>query len=317
MDEIEFLVQEGSDQKVFDLSELVTSISYSHEFNKVSKLSFSYLKAAGRMFTPGSIIRFRYNKQPIFYGFIFETTHKHKTIEVVAYDQLRYLKAKDTLMYESYTVGKLIKVICGRVNVKPGNIADTGFVLPNKVIRNKTYIDMITDGISDTLIGTKKKFIIRDDYGSIGLHDVETLKLPLIFGDESFVYGYSYKRSIDGETYNRIKLAQKKDKTLDQSCIAEDTSNQKRWGILQYYDEVDENISPALVKKKAQDLLKRYNQEERSFSISCIGDTRVRAGSGINILLSNLGINHYFLVDKVSHKFTKNKIHTMEVELKL
>ena len=60
--------------------------------------------------------------------------------------------------------------------------------------------------------------------------------------------------------------------------------------------------------------LKYYNQEEKKFTLPCLGDTRVRGGSGVYIDIAELGLKQWALVDKVNHKF-KGSIHTMDLEL--
>ena len=66
--------------------------------------------------------------------------------------------------------------------------------------------------------------------------------------------------------------------------------------------------------EKAEKLLKHYNQEEKKFTLPCLGDTRVRGGSGVYIDIAELGLKQWALVDKVNHRF-KGSIHTMDLEL--
>lgn len=313
---IQFLIQDSADQQVYDLSEMVVDINYSTEFNAVGKLTFSYLKKVGRMFIPGSIVKFVYDGHGIFYGYIFETHNTNKNeITVTAFDQLRYFKNKDSMLMKRFTTGKLVKSICRRFNLKAGNIADTGYTLPDQLIRNKTLLDVVVDTLTDTLVATQKKYHIQDDFGSVGLHEEKDLRLPLILGDYAHTFSYDYGRSIDGDTYNKIKLAQKQGEVLNQTFIAEDEPNQMKWGILQFYDEVDEKLTPSQIQEKAKELLKLYNHETRSLNIECLGDKRVRAGSGIKVVLSNLKIDQYFMVKSATHKFSKKGAHTMSLEL--
>lgn len=315
---MEFLIQDKADNKIYDVSEIVSDVSYTTELNSVGKLTFSYLKQ-GRMFIPGSIVRFKYNETKVFYGYIFKAGNtESEMLTVTAYDQLRYLKYKDGLMIENFTVGKLVKFICDKQKLKWGMVEDSKFKLVDKLFRGKTYLDMIQECIDETLIGTKKKYILYDDFGNISLKEAKNLKLPIMIGDESFAYGYSYTRSIDGETYNRIKIAQKQqdkngDTFLNQTYVVDDPATQAKWGVLQYYEEVDENMDKTRIMQRANDLLRLYNNEERKLSLPCLGDARVRAGTSIRVLLSNLGIDKYFIVKNVSHSF--GKVHTMDLEL--
>lgn len=61
------------------------------------KLTFKVVKDAKLNFAEGDAVRLRINGKNVFYGFVFKKQRdKEKTISVTAYDQLRYLKNKDT-----------------------------------------------------------------------------------------------------------------------------------------------------------------------------------------------------------------------------
>ena len=88
-----------------------------------------------------------------------------------------------------------------------------------------------------------------------------------------------------------------------------------KWGILQYYDTVDEKVNASA---KANALLKLYNQKTKSLKINGVfGDLRVRAGTQVVIRLDldDTKISHYMLVEKVTHKFNANH-HSMDLTLK-
>lgn len=320
---MEFLVENSADGKIYDLSETVLNITYSTVMNNgAGKLTFDYIKQ-GIMFSNGSIISFKDSKdEGVFYGFMFNTTNsKGDIISAVAYDQLRYLKYKDSLMLKNFTAGKLLKFLCDKRKLKWGMVEDTKHTLEDKISRNKTDLDVIYEASSETLIATSKMYIMYDNFGKVNYQEANNLKLPLILGDNSLAYGYSYQRSIDGETYNRIKIAQKKkDKEgntyLDQTFVTDDPETQRKWGILQYYEEVDEGITQARIMQRGKDLLRLYNREERSLSLACIGDSRVIAGKSIKVQLANLQIDAWFIVSKATHNYEGSK-HTMEIEVRM
>jgi len=316
---VEFIVQNKDDNKIYDFSNIVSKPEYTTELNNgAGKLSFEYLKQ-GVMLAPGSIVRFKDDTSNIFYGYIFPSKNSDADmLSATAYDQLRYFKYKDSIMVNNYSVSKLTTNICNKQKLKYGSIEETGYNLGDVLYKGKTYLDMVYSAISDTLVATKKKYILYDDYGSISLKEANNLRLPLIIGDESLAYGYDYERSIDGETYNKIKIAKKSVDSsdnlfLDQTVVAEDLNNQAKWGILQYYEEVDANTTEAVRKQRATDLLKLYNAEEKKLSIKCLGDSRVKAGTSIRVILSNLMIDQYFIVKRAVHYYYS--IHTMDLEL--
>ncbi|HAY3897735.1 TPA: hypothetical protein JRS25_003678 [Escherichia coli] len=318
-DSHEFIIQNIVSKRIFDMSEVVEGdITWdSEERNGASRLSFSYM--SGDMFPNGSIVRFKYKGTNIFYGYIFKTECDEKGIKkVTAYDSLRYFKYKDTKVFKGTTLDKLIReIMVGRPAMKAGVIKSTGYVLPDKIEDNKTYLDMIYDAMEDTLLATNKRYVLYDKFGTLQLVEAEELKLPIILGNESYALGFSYEVSIDGESYNRVKLAKdNKDTGVRESYIVQDSKTMAQWGVLQYYDKVSDNLNPAQIKEKAEKLLKLYNRAEKSLSIPALGDSRVRGGSGIFIDIDDrdIKINQWALVKKANHKFNGPQ-HTMDLEL--
>ena len=65
------------------------------------KLEFTVVKCAGLNFQEGDPVKLTVDGTPMFYGFVFKKKRdKGPTIDVVAFDQSRYLKNKDTLTEE-------------------------------------------------------------------------------------------------------------------------------------------------------------------------------------------------------------------------
>ena len=76
---------------------------------------------------------------------------------------------------------------------------------------------------------------------------------------------YDYESSIDSDTYNQIKLTYDNSETGKREIyMAKDSSNIEKWGVLQYFDTIDEKTNGAV---KARALLDLYNQKTRSLQI--------------------------------------------------
>ena len=144
---------------------------------------------------------------------------------------------------------------------------------------------------------------------------MESMKLDLLI-DQETGENFSYQSSIDGETYNRIKLSYDNGQTGRRDIyIAEHGENINRWGMLQYFENIRETTN---AKAKANALLELYNRKTRTLSIAnALGDARVRGGTGVGIIL-NLGdqlVQNYMLVEKVKHVFYENE-HRMDLTLR-
>lgn len=311
---IKFIVNvEG---KNYDISELISKVSFSDTLNDgCSTLEFSYID---RNFAikNGSAVRFTYNSTKIFYGYVFRiSSNKENEISVTAYDQLRYCKMRDSITVKRDTVTSLVRKMCNQLNLKIGELTDTKYILSTNIQEDTSWLDIIYSGISETKKHTNDRYLLRDEFGTIAIRDLNDLKLNLILGDKNLAYDYTYENSIDEDYYNQIKILLKGDSKKDNQYIyKKDNSAISDYGLLQYY-EVMYNSNEAKAKVKAEKLLKRYNQEAEMLSISCLGDTSVRAGTSFYGSIEDINLNRRLTVKSVTHNFLP--VHTMDVEAKI
>ncbi|SCL85130.1 XkdQ/YqbQ family protein [Sporanaerobacter sp. PP17-6a] len=301
--------------KMYEISELVTKVSYTDKFNDgCSKLEFSYIND-DLVITNGSGVSFIYDGANIFSGFVFKVNRdSKKEISVTAYDQLRYCKAKDTIVVKNNTVTDLVKKMCNYFGLKTGTLSDTGYKLPTSAQDDKTWLDIVYDAIGDTLRNKGAWYSLRDEFGSIAIRDLKELRLNLILGDESFVYDYEHEKSIDDEFYNQVKLVSGNEKTGKADAYkVYDSKSIEKYGLLQYFEKLDKNYNASQAKAKADNLLKLYNREMETLSLKCLGDVRIRAGSSFYGQISDIALNKRLIVKSVTHEFLP--AHTMDLEL--
>jgi hypothetical protein len=310
---MEFLVEVNG--KIYEISELVKSVSFTDSLNDgCSKLEFSYLDDE-LVVTNGSVIRFKYNEEDIFYGYVFKVKQaKNKEINVTAYDQLRYCKAKDTIVVRGDTVTSLVKKMCNYFGLSAGVLTDTGYPLATSIQDDKTWLDIIYSAIGDTLTNKGAWYVLRDEFGGIAVRDLVDLQLNLVLGDESLCYDYEYEKSIDDNFYNQIKLASDNETTGKREVyIARDGDSISSYGLLQYFEVLDKNANTSQAKSKADMLLSLYNRETETVSLDCIGDTRIRAGSSFFGRIDDIALNKRLIVRSVTHDFLP--AHTMSLEV--
>jgi Phage late control gene D protein (GPD). len=279
------------------------------------QLTFDYLYD-GVNFTEGNNLSFKVDNKKIFNGFIFtQKRDKEGTISVTAYDQLRYLKNKDTYVYTNKTAGEFIKMVAKDYNLNVGTIEDTGYKIASRVEENTALFDMIGNALDLTVTNKKEMYVLYDDFGALTLKNIASMKLNLLI-DEETGQNYSYSSSIDDNTYNKVKLTYDNEDTKKREVyIAQSTKNINAWGVLQYFDTLKKGENG---KAKADALLNLYNNKTRTLSIDdAIGNTSVRAGSMVVVKL-NLGdvtLNNYMLVEKAKHTFSENE-HWMNLTLR-
>lgn len=281
-----------------------------------SILKFTVIKDQEISFQEGDSVRMKVDGKDVFFGFVFsKKRNKDHHIEVTAYDQLRYLKNKDTYVYEGKTASQVIQMIANDFNLNLGNIESTGYVIPSRVEDNQSLFDIIQNALDLELQYKGELFCLYDDFGELTLKNIASMKLDLLI-DADTAEDFDYKSSIDEQTYNQIKLTYDNDKTGEREIyIAKDSSKINEWGVLQYYEKLQKGESGSA---KANALLKLYNKKTRSLKINdAFGDVRCRAGSMVIVQL-NLGdveVSNYFLVEKAIHTF-ENDRHRMSLNLR-
>lgn len=311
---IELLIQNGS--KVY-IPVVEEGIEWETERKGApGKLTFKVLKDNVLNIEEGNAVRVKLNNKNVFYGFIFSKKNdKNNVITITAYDQLRYFKNKDTYVYSNKTAGGVVKMLAKDFQLNTGVIEDTSYRIPSRVEDNTTLFDIVQNALDLTLKNRKMLYVLYDDFGKLTLKNVENMKINLLIDDETGE-NFNYESSIDGETYNKIKLTYDNKKTGKREVyISQHGENINKWGVLQYFDTINENTDG---KFKADSLLSLYNKKTKKLTISnALGDIRVRAGTSVVVKL-NLGdvkLQNYMLVEKVKHILKENE-HLMNLTLR-
>lgn len=281
------------------------------------KMEFEVLITEDTKVDVGNPVRFKVDGKVFFYGYVFKMKPtKENTLKLTCYDQLRYLKNKDTYIYQDITYSQLLKRICSDTGLTLGDVQDTKFKIVGRVEENKEYYEMLKVAYEETLSKTNKIFVLYDKGGNICLQDINSLKVNDFILDEDSFCDFDYEISIDDNTYNRIKIDKIDDVNATvEPFVLEDKSNVSKWGVLQYYAQTTEKDDTVIPKAKG--LLALLNRPTRALkSKEVIGNTNVRQGSliPVHFKLYDLEINGRMLVEKVTHTFETNH-HFMEMQL--
>lgn len=312
--DVELLIQHGNQVFVPILQEGITWAT--ERKGCPGELKFKVIKDGTLNFAEGDAVRLKVNGSNVFYGFVFKKKRdKDQIIEVTAYDQLRYLKNKDTYVYENKTANELIQMICADFKMQTGTLENTGFKIKSRVEENTSLFDIIQNALDLTLENQSKMYILYDDFGKVTLKSLGSMKLNLLI-DEETGENFDYTSSIDDQTYNKIKLTFDNEKTGKREVyIAQDSSNINLWGVLQHFDTLQEGENG---QAKADALLSLYNKKTRNLSVKkAFGNLKVRAGSLVGVLL-NLGdvtVQNFMLVEKCKHEFKESE-HFMDLTLR-
>lgn len=318
---VELLIGNESGTQVY-LPAVQEGIEWSTERkNTPGKLTFKVLKDDILDFSEGSPVRVKVDGDNVFFGFVFKQQRsKENIITVTAYDQLRYLKNKDTKVYEGKTADQFVKMIAEDYILNLGTLDETGYVIESRIEENTSLFEMIANALDLTLTNTGQMFVLYDDFGKLTLKNLSSMYVGVpgayLMIDEETGENFEYTSSIDDSTYNKIKLTYDNKETGKRDVyIAQDSSNINKWGILQYFDTLQKGENGQV---KADALLKLYNKKTRNLKLTNVfGDNRVRAGSMVvvNLDLGDVKVKNWMLVEKCKHTYKESE-HWMDLTLR-
>lgn len=313
--------------RLYDISEALSNLSCTTNIqDQPGKASFDLVCPAIPPFYEGATVSIIEDNKPVFKGFIFtkKKTQIKDVINITAYDSLRYLKNKDSMVFEGLTSAEICSRVCKAA------------VLPHRIVDNSTHIctprsndnvamyDMIKSALDDTTIKTGKWFIIRDNFGVIEHVNVMSLWSGIILGDKNSVISYSYESTIDKDVANQVKLYRDNAETGKRDIfIVNDTinggNNIREWGILQYYEAVDDNLTLSQIEDRAMGILRLYNRTRKSLKLHCMGTFNVFAGCIIRGVMTDIEdtiLDRFLLVTECTHNI-KNGEHTMDITVEV
>ena len=132
-------------------------------------MEFSFVNT-GISIAEGNPVRFKDGETGVFYGFVFKIKRDRSNIvTITAYDQLRYLKNKDTMVYDDKTAGEVVTDIGNKYGYNLGTIADTIWKIASRVEDNVSLMDMIGNALDLTLQNTGDLYILYDNFGKMNL----------------------------------------------------------------------------------------------------------------------------------------------------
>lgn len=306
-----------------DYAETVTEIEHTtNRRGQPSTLKFTVLKTQLANFHEGDRVRFLYNNNIVFIGYVFtKVRYRLGEIVVTCYDQLRYIINKNgRYLFTDVTASDIIRTIATDNGLSLGDIDDTSYSFPIFIKEDKPCLDIINDAIEKSSVQTSQRFVLFDDAGRLSLKDIANQKLNIVLGDRSYVYDFNYTTDIDKDTYNQVKLTRPNESTgkLD-TYIYYDSDTVSRWGLLEYYEEVDEELNEAQIDERAKLYLSYYNRVKRDLKLESIGVPGVRAGHMLPVYIPEIGdisISNFLTIDSCTHRYGQNS-HTMTLEMQV
>jgi len=316
----ELIIVEKRTGNAWDAAPQVQSVTCTtNRTGSPGTLKFTVNAYNGLSFVEGDPVRFSVDGKLIFLGWVFtKSRDRHAIIEVTCYDQLRYLKASASYCFTGRTVGEIITEIAEDFQLAVGHLDSTGYQIPTLIMEEKSCLDIISTAIQRTLLATGTLYTFFDDGGALSLREAGKMVAEGVVGTCSLLTDYQYQTDIDRQTYNSIKLSRPNESTGRADVFQViDSGNIGRYGLLQLYQTVDENMNDAQVEAQAKAMLKYHNRRFRTLKVQALGIPGLRAGQMLMMDVDNLGdinLHGLVLLERVSHTF-KNDLHTMEFDV--
>jgi hypothetical protein len=309
-------------QKRYDVTELIIDAKItSHRDNTAGKLEFTLIKDNIVIFHEGDVVTAYDDALPMFKGYVFtKTANEKREIQAACYDQLRFLKAHDSFEFIGKNLKDIITQIANYFQLRTGYITDIPDAVPYYYHEDESMLDIIDYHMQQAKIMTGAEYVFYDSFGELTLRRAEDLLSKYVIGVESLAGSYQYKTDIDSSTYNVIKLIRPNKATGGADVyLARDNETVKRWGLLQKYEVVDENLNAEQIKEYLKLLATYHNKVFRTLSLEALGVPEIRGGSTIYVdipAIGDININKYLIVDQVTHTY-KGSEHTMSLELEV
>ena len=306
----------GGTKESADITDLVTEFSIKTTLEAQPGVLNMTAIGDGFEFILGSLVKITAGNMDVFDGFIFSvTTSKAKTVQIIAYDVLRYLKSKDTYVIgKGKTASDIFRDVCRRLELETGTVDEATWAQTPNVYENAGGFDVIRDAIENALAHEKRFYVLIAHGRKISFRDIDNLRTDIIIDEENGEIDFQHNANIDEDVYNQFKVISEDAKEWK---AYRNDNHVRQWGLLQYSQKfgapVKEKDLPALLEK----LAKIYDRPRQKLALTCFGEWSIRAGSGVHVRFKdfrNFDNGQGYYVAECTHKVT-NAHHEMALEL--
>nr|WP_216682488.1 hypothetical protein [Enterococcus innesii] len=313
-----------NNRQMYDISEIVSNPRWTTGiYSQPGKFEFSMIEDRTVFLRSGDIIEAKADGKTFFKGKVF-IRRKRKTNlwHIVAYDNLRYLKNEDTIVFGASSASSRFKTICETQGLSYRILDNVAYNCPAVVMDNRTYFSMLEESLEDTRVNFGgMRYGIRDNAGRLEFSTYNRLITKLVIGDESLLSDYDYEASID-ESANAVKVIREdSEKNTREVFTATHAGNIEKWGRLQIVETVsDAELNSSQLQKQANALLRENNKEFRTLTLEAVGSMEISAGNSFTLRLADLqrdsvGNDSLALVTRCTHHL--GKTHTMDLEVEV
>ncbi|WP_025846475.1 hypothetical protein [Brevibacillus agri] len=263
----------------------------------------------------GKELRLIYDGRELFRGVVFaHRIDDHGMMTVTAYDENTYLTRNyDTRKFTKMTASGIVKRLCNDFGIATGTIADTGYVIPKLVLRDKSIWDMMTIALTYSRKQTGRRFFIYSREGRLYLSERKDAVVRWVLENGRNITSASYSQSIE-DMRTQVKVIGGDPEKKPIIATVKNDALIKRFGIMQHLENVDPDMTRSQVEQRAKQLLAELGTIDDDARVDALGNPEVVAGAAVYVRESMTGIVGGFYVSTDSHTFA-NGNHTMSLTL--
>lgn len=304
-----------------ELVEIPTeSVTWSGQRYKAARkitANILYTNQGGLQYTKveeGNTVLFKWKGKELFRGTVFNKSKtKSGTLNFVAYDMLQYLLInKDVYVFSKKRADQIVVRLCKDFQIPYGAIANTGVVL-NEIYQNETTLyDIALRAIVNTEKQSGRRFQLSSQKGKLTLNEwlLESNQWVLETGVN--LIDYNYSTSIE-DSATRVKLVSGDDKNTI-TVTVKDNDGQKRFGVLQHFERINEKLNRGQLTTRAKSILRQKKGIEKKLDVTALGIPEIISGKPIYVIENEIGIKGTYYVDDDTHYF-KGDYHDMKLKL--
>jgi hypothetical protein len=302
-----------------DISDYVENVEWSGHSEKPNRqLTVSLKNTSNGRFRAfdienGKVVEF-YNKGvKLFRGIVFAfNIDRSGSQSITAYDENVYLlKSTDTRTFKNVKASDIVRRICSDFGIPVGSIADTGYIIPKLILKQKTLLDMVNYALELTRRQTGKRYILRNENGRLSLVQFTAKRSSFLLETTKNIISADYSQSIE-DTKTQVKVIGGKDDAIIKTV--RNASVTSKYGVMQHLETMDEKATTSQVSQRADQLLKELAVINDQASIEVLGIDEITTGMGLYVREPMTGLTGGYFVTNDTHRYA-NGVHTMSLEI--
>jgi len=303
------------------IDSLVKSVTWSGDIAQASRKLTVKLsntldgRTQALKFEHGKELRFISDNVELFVGPVFSFDIDHRgQMSVTAYDENTYLtRNQDTRIFRGKTASGIVKQLCSEFGIPTGTIADTGYVIPKLILRDKTLWEMMITALTYTRKQTGRRFFISSRGGKLHLLERKDQAVRFVIENGVNLLSASYSQSIE-DMRTQVKVIGGDPEKKPITITVKSADLVKRFGIMQHLENVDSDLTPSQIKQRANQLLTDLGTIDDDATVEALGIDEVYAGKAIYVFEPMTGITGSYYVQADTHMY-EGGLHTMSLTL--